>query len=334
MVTVRAVDGDVVVLARSLSGVDRAVVRLEVGTFVFALGAVTLAAAAGFAVAGAGLRPIRRLTRAAARIARTQNLDTTPIELTGGREITELTQSFNAMLSALNSSRVRQRQLVSDAGHELRTPLTSLRANIELLIQIRAHPEADLPRGGEDQLLTDVKAQLVELTTLVDDLVELARENESPVVRTPVWLDDVVRHAVERVRRRAPAAVFSVRLEPWVVMGVETELSRAITNLLDNAVKFSPTGDTVQVILSGGELVVADEGPGIAPADLPHIFERFYRSAGARAVNGSGLGLAIVRNAAERHGGEVRAENRPEGGALLRVRIPGAPAECPASDDQ
>ncbi|MCW2947679.1 MAG: hypothetical protein JWR24_4396 [Actinoallomurus sp.] len=334
MVTVHGADGNVIVLARSLSTVDRAVLRFALRSVIVGLGAVSLAAAAGFAVAGAGLSPIRRLTRAATRIARTQDLDTTPIESTGGREISELTRSFNAMLTALNSSRVRQRQLVSDAGHELRTPLTSLRANIELLIQIRNHPERTLPRGGEEQLLDDVKAQLGELTTLVDDLVELAREDETPALHTPVWLDDVVRDAVERVRRRAPAAAFSVRLEPWVLMGSETELSRAVTNLLDNAVKFSPPSGTVQVLLSGGELAVADEGPGIPPADLPHVFERFYRSAGARAAGGSGLGLAIVRKAAEHHGGEVHAENRPEGGALLRIRFPGAPEAHSAPDGQ
>jgi two-component system sensor histidine kinase MprB len=238
------------------------------------------------------------------------------------------------MLAALNRSRERQRQLVSDAGHELRTPLTSLRANVDLLIQTRNRPEEVLPRGSYDQLLADIKAQLIELTTLVGDLVELAREDETPRLHTPVWLDDVVRHAVERVQRRAPAVAFSVRLDPWVLMGSETELSRAVTNLLDNAVKFSPPGGTVWVVLHGGELVVADEGPGIAPDDLPQVFERFYRSAAARAVNGSGLGLAIVRNAAEHHGGQVQAGNRPEGGARLRLRLPGAPERQGALCDQ
>jgi two-component system sensor histidine kinase MprB len=334
VVTVRGADGDVVVLARSLSTVDHTVFQFAVRSVVLGLCAVSLAAAAGFAVAGAGLSPIRRLTRTASRIALTQDLDTAPIESTGGREISQLTRSFNAMLTALNRSRVRQRQLVADAGHELRTPLTSLRANIELLIQIRDHPERALPGGGEEQLLADVKAQLGELVTLVDDLVELAREGETPARHTPVWFDDVVRHAVERVRRRAPAVVFSVRLDPWVLMGSETELSRAVTNLLDNAVKFSPPGGTVHVVLSDGELTVADEGPGIPPADLPHVFERFYRSTSARAVSGSGLGLAIVRKAAEHHRGQVHAENRPEGGALLRIRFPGAPVTRPVPSGQ
>ncbi|MCW2862914.1 MAG: hypothetical protein JWP48_4622 [Actinoallomurus sp.] len=333
MVTIHATDGSVIVLARSLTNVDRAVLRVEMGTVIFGLCAVGLAASAGFAVAGAGLRPIRRLTRAAALIARTQDLDTTPIEATGGREISELAQSFNAMLTALNRSRERQRQLVSDAGHELRTPLTSLRANVDLLIQTRKHPGQALPRGSYDQLLADVKAQLIELTTLVGDLVELAREDETPRLHTPVWLEDVVRRAVERVRRRVPAVAFSVHLTPWVLMGSETELSRAVTNLLDNAAKFSPPGGTVWVVLHGGELLVSDEGPGIAPEDLPHVFERFYRSRAARAVNGSGLGLAIVRKAAERHGGQVQAGNRPEGGALLRLRLPGAPEHVSDQDD-
>jgi two-component system sensor histidine kinase MprB len=155
--------------------------------------------------------------------------------------------------------------------------------------------------------------------------VELAREDETPGLRAPVRLDEVVRHAVERVRLRAPATEFSLNLEPWVVEGAEGELARAVTNLLDNAVKFGPADGTVWVVLRDGELVVADEGPGIEPNDLPHVFERFYRSAAARAASGSGLGLAIVRNAAEHHAGEAYAENRPGGGALMRLRLPGSP---------
>ncbi|GAA4627092.1 HAMP domain-containing sensor histidine kinase [Actinoallomurus vinaceus] len=325
VVTTRAPDGTVIVLARSLADVDRTVLQLQLGTVIFGLGAVTLAATAGFAVAGAGLRPVRNLTRAAARIARTQDLDPTPIEVTGGGEIAELAHSFNAMLAALNRSRERQRQLVSDAGHELRTPLTSLRTNIDLLIQIQRHPERTLPQGTHDRLLADVKAQLMELTTLVGDLVELAREDETPRLRVPVRFDEIVQHAVERVRLRAPATVFSVNVEPWVVEGAEPELARAVTNLLDNAVKFGPPDGTVWVVLRDGELVVADEGPGIEPGDLPYVFERFYRSAAARAASGSGLGLAIVRNAAEHHAGQVLAENRPGGGALIRLRLPGVP---------
>jgi two-component system sensor histidine kinase MprB len=324
VVTVGGVDMKAVVVARSLTGLDHTISRLELTILLAALGLAVPAATAGALVARAGLSPVRRLTAAAARIARTKDL-TTPIEVTGHDELAELATSFNAMLAALNTSVEQQRRLVSDAGHELRTPLTSLRANIDLLIQSRRHPDRPLPRGF-DALLADVKAQLVELTTLVNDLVELAREHEAGRRPAPVRFDLVVRHAVERVQRRGPETAFEVRVEPWIVRGYEAELARAVTNLLDNAVKFGPRGGTVHVTLTGGELTVADDGVGIAPADLPHVFERFYRSVEARAVPGAGLGLPIVQHAAQQHGGTVTAANRPGGGAELKLRLPGAPA--------
>jgi two-component system sensor histidine kinase MprB len=325
VVTMRARDKSVIVLAQSLAQVDRTVARLGAATVVVGLGAVVLAATGGIAVAGAGLSPVRRLTRATAHITRTQQLNTAPIEVVGNDEIAQLGESFNAMLAALERSRQRQRQLVADAGHELRTPLTSLRANIDLLIQTRRHPERTLPHGSLDALLTDVSAQLQELSTLVDDLVGLSRDDEQFPSRGDVRFDQVVRHAIDRVQRRDPTTTFSTDLRPWLVYGLETELERAVTNLLDNAVKFSPAEGTVRIVLVQGELTVADEGPGIAEMDLPQVFERFYRSAEARALPGAGLGLAIVRHAAEHHGGVVIAENRPTGGALMRLTLPGTP---------
>jgi two-component system sensor histidine kinase MprB len=325
VITVRAQDGTVIVLGRSLTMVDETVTGFQYITIMVGAGAAVLAAGAGIAVAGAGLQPVRRLTRAVAAIARTQDLNTEPIRVSGDDEISRLAGSFNAMLAALNRSRERQRRLVADAGHELRTPLTSLRTNIDLLIQSRAHPERTLPHGSMDALLGDVKAQLRELTNLVGDLVELARDDEQAAVRTEVRLDRVVPQAVERVRLRAPAATFETRLEPWLVLGSEPALVRAVTNLLDNAVKFSPPDGTVRIDLRDGELLVADEGPGIPESTLPYVFERFYRAPEARALPGSGLGLAIVRHTAEQHGGTVSACNRPEGGALMRLRLPGTP---------
>ncbi|WP_433235733.1 HAMP domain-containing sensor histidine kinase [Actinomadura nitritigenes] len=325
VITVRAQDGTVIVLGRSLTMVDETVTGFQYMTIMVGAGAAVLAAGAGIAVAGAGLQPVRRLTRAVAAIARTQDLNTEPIRVSGDDEISRLAGSFNAMLAALNRSRERQRRLVADAGHELRTPLTSLRTNIDLLIQSRAHPERTLPHGSMDALLGDVKAQLRELTNLVGDLVELARDDEQAAVRTEVRLDRVVPLAVERVRLRAPAATFETRLEPWLVRGSEPALVRAVTNLLDNAVKFSPPDGTVRIALRDGELLVADDGPGIPEATLPYVFERFYRAPEARALPGSGLGLASVRHTAEQHGGSVSASNRPEGGALMRLRLPGTP---------
>ncbi|MFD0687480.1 HAMP domain-containing sensor histidine kinase [Actinomadura fibrosa] len=324
VITVRASDGTVIVLARSLAMVDRTVTWFGYLTIAVGLGAAVLAAGAGIAVAGAGLQPVRRLTRAVAGIARTQDLNTAPIRISGDDEISRLAGSFNAMLAALNRSRERQRRLVADAGHELRTPLTSLRTNIDLLIAARAHPERALPHGSMDALLADLKAQLRELTNLVGDLVELAKDEEQAAARTRVRLDRLVPFAVDRVRLRAPAATFRTDLEPWLVQGSEPDLVRAVTNLLDNAVKFSPPDGTVHIVLREGELIVADEGPGIPEENLPHVFERFYRAPEARALPGSGLGLAIVRHTAEQHGGTVSAGNRPGGGAVLRLRLPGA----------
>jgi two-component system sensor histidine kinase MprB len=276
---------------------------------------------AGWAVARNGLRPVRRLTTAVEDIARTQRLDPIPIE--GSDEVARLAQSFNEMLLALSASQHRQRQLVADAGHELRTPLTSLRTNLDLLVQ--ADTTSGLSPESRAELLGDVRAQIHEMTTLIGDLVELARDEPvSPTVE-PVELTAVVGQAVARVRRRADVQ-FDVHTSPWWVTGDADALERAITNLLDNAAKWSPEGGVVTVTLEQGTLTVADQGPGIAPEDLPHVFERFYRAAESRGMPGSGLGLSIVRSIAERHGGSVQAGSRPEGGAVFWLNIPGQPA--------
>lgn len=289
---------------------------------------ILLAAAAGTAVAAAGLRPVQRLTWATERVARTGELS--PIPVTGDDELARLTHSFNMMLGALAESRERQRRLVADAGHELRTPLTSLRTNIELLMASEQPGAPRLSAQDRTEIYTDVRAQLDELSTLVGDLVELARDDPPQVVHEPVDLVEVVERALDRARRRAPGMRFDVRTRPWQVIGDSTALERAVLNLLDNAVKWSPPDGTVRVELRPQDdgtavLEVADSGPGIAEEDLPHVFERFYRSSEARTLPGSGLGLAIVKQAAERHGGAVWAGRAPEGGALLSLRLPGKP---------
>ncbi len=275
---------------------------------------------AGWAVATNGLRPVRRLTGAVETIARTERLE--PITVEGDDEVARLATAFNQMLQALDHSRARQRQLVADAGHELRTPLTSLRTNIELLGQADGGG-ADLPPGAREELLDDVSAQIEELSQLVGDLVELARDEPLPTVVETIDLAESVDHAVERVRRRAPSLSFEVDVSPWVVRGEAGTLERAVTNLLDNAAKWSPPGGTVRVSLAQGVLTVDDEGPGIAEQDLPHVFDRFYRSEESRAMPGSGLGLSIVAQAAERHAGRVHAERSPYGGARLVLVLPG-----------
>jgi len=321
VVAVQAGDGQALVLAQSLHATDRMLDRLGLVMLLIGVAGMIAAGLAGWAVARNGLRPVRRLTAAVEDIARTQRLDPIPVE--GSDEVARLSQSFNEMLAALSASQHRQRQLVADAGHELRTPLTSLRTNLDLLVQ--ADTSSGLPPESRAELLDDVRAQIGEMTTLVGDLVELARDE--PVSRTlePVELTAVLGQAVARVRRRADVE-FAVRTSPWWVTGDADALERAITNLLDNAAKWSPEGGVVTVILEQGTLMVADQGPGISPHDLPHVFERFYRSAESRSMPGSGLGLSIVRSIAERHGGSVRAGAGPDGGAAFWLSIPGQPA--------
>ena len=311
--------GKALVLAQSLRQTDAMLSRLGLVALFFGLAGMIGAALAGWGVARNGLRPVRQLTAAAEEIARTERLDPIPIE--GNDEIARLATAFNAMLGSIAASRDRQRQLVADAGHELRTPLTSLRTNLELLAQ--AGGSDRLTVEARKDLLDDVQAQIAELTTLIGDLVELARDE--PLSSTPqtVELSGVIENAVTRVRRRAPGLDFDVHIEPWWVTGDETALERAITNLLDNAAKWSPEHGTVTVRLAEGTLLVADQGKGIPAEDQPHVFERFYRSADSRGMPGSGLGLSIVHAVAERHGGEVSAGTGPEGGAALRLSLPG-----------
>jgi two-component system, OmpR family, sensor histidine kinase MprB len=325
--------GSALVLAQSTAATEKSLAQLGLVLFLVGVAGIAAAATGGVAIARAGLRPVERLTAAAERVAQTEELVPIEVPAAGSRgndELARLAVSFNAMLVALARSRDRQQQLVADAGHELRTPLTSLRTNLDLLAQSLAAGERGLPPAERDALLADVRAQVEELSGLVQDLVELARDDPPAAAAQPLDLVPVVERAVDRVRRRAPGLDFDTRVESWWVRGDATALDRAVTNLLDNAAKWSPAGGTVTVTLSGGVLRVADQGPGIAPADLPYVFERFYRASSARTLPGSGLGLAIVRQAVQRHGGTVTAEPAPGGGTLVTLWLP--PAADPAAE--
>jgi two-component system, OmpR family, sensor histidine kinase MprB len=267
--------------------------------------------------------PLKRLTRATEHVAQTQDLSGR-IAPTGEDEIGRLAKSFNSMLDALehsmgalDASVHAQRQLVADASHELRTPVTSMRTNIEILQQ--AH---DMAPGERERMLGDVVEQIEELTLLMNDLIDLARGEEPHLDAEDVRLDLVATQIVERARRRSPSTTFLVDLEPRMVVGVPARLERAIGNLVDNAVKYSPPGEPVEINLHHCELTVRDHGPGISAEDLPHVFDRFYRGAEARGRPGSGLGLAIVRQVADQHDGSVAAEPAPGGGTLMRLRMP------------
>lgn len=323
IVAVQSAPGEALVMAQSMESIERALNRLQVILLLTSAVGVALAGLAGWAVATNGLRPVRRLTAATERVARTNRL--TPIAVRGTDELARLTISFNAMLTALDASQAQQRQLVADAGHELRTPLTSLRTNIELMGQVTRDGRALSPEQRAE-IMTDVRAQLQELTTLVGDLVELARDE--PVGRAPEPLDlaDVTEGALDRVRRRAPGVTFDADVSSWMVVGESQLLERAVTNLLDNAAKWSPEHGTVRLRLADGVLTVTDEGPGIGADDLPYIFDRFYRATESRTLPGSGLGLSIVKRAADRHGGSAEVESTLGHGSTFTLRIPGSPA--------
>jgi two-component system, OmpR family, sensor histidine kinase MprB len=301
-------------VARPLDEIDRQLDRVLLVLVFVGAGGVALGAGLGALVARTALAPIDRFTRRTERLA----ADPDPserMEVGGGEELARLARSFNATLDALERSVEAQRQLVADASHELRTPIASLRANIQTL------GEADrLPAHEREALRADVVAELDELTALVADVVELARGAAPGDLTGEVRLDEIVRAVVDRARARTgDDADFRVRTEPTLVHGDPARIHRAVSNLVDNAVKWSPPGGPVELALSGGALTVRDHGPGFADDDLPRVFERFYRADGARGLPGSGLGLAIVRQAAEAHGGSAEAANAPGGGALLRV---------------
>ena len=267
------------------------------------------------------LAPVRRLTEATEHVSETRDLERR-IPSDGRDELSRLAASFNTMLEALADSARAQRQLVSDASHELRTPLTSLRTNIEVL----ARGQSMAP-DERDRLLRDIVDQLAEMTALVAELVELARGDQRPLRPEDVRLDLVVADALERVRRNWPGVEFQAALEETTVDGTRATIERAVSNLLDNAAKWSPPGSRVEVSVREGQVVVRDRGPGIDDDDLPYVFDRFYRAPGARGMPGSGLGLAIVRQVAQAHGGDVVAENAEGGGTRLRLTLPtnGAP---------
>lgn len=321
VVAVPYVSSYALVLAQNMAPQERVLRKLGAVMLLFGLAGVIGAAAAGWAVARNGLRPVRRLTRNVERIARTEDLQPLPVE--GDDEIARLATAFNDMLVTVSASRDRQRRLVVDAGHELRTPLTSLRTNLDLLLQ--ADASGGLDDAARHELLDDVRGQIEEMSTLVGDLVELARDEPLRAVVEQIDLAEVVDRAVARARRRGTGLTFDVDIEPWWVTGESASLERAVTNLLDNAVKWSPPSGTVRVRLNHGTLTVDDEGPGIAPDDREHVFERFYRSQESRAMPGSGLGLSIVRQVIERHAGNVRVDETDRGGTRMVMQVPGAP---------
>jgi two-component system sensor histidine kinase MprB len=314
-----APDGRSVQFAKNVDDVDATITDL--GTTLLIVGGLSICVAALLAllVARASLRPVTRLTRAAERVATTQDLAAS-IDVRRRDELGRLASSLNAMLAALDTSREQQRELIRDASHELQTPLTSLRTNVEVLAGRPGMPETERRR-----LLADVSQQVAELTALMDNLVELARDSDTPTEETAeIDLDRLVTDAIDRARLRAPDVTIELDLEPTRVEGRRHQLERAVVNVLDNACKWSPPGGQVDVRLRNGTITVRDHGPGIDREDLPRVFDSFYRAPAARAMPGSGLGLAIVRRVVDAHGGSVALEPAPGGGTVARIHLPAA----------
>jgi two-component system sensor histidine kinase MprB len=321
------------VIAVPLKGTESTLNELALILLLVSGVGVVGAGAAGLMVARAGLRPVDKLTEAVEHVARTEDLDVRiPVDNADEDEVARLSRSFNSMTSALASSRDLQQQLIADAGHELRTPLTSLRTNIELLTRSE-ETGRPIPEADRKALLASVKAQMTELAALIGDLQELSRPDtgqHSGRTQIVAW-HDIVDSALRRARLRGPELTITADVQPWFVRAEPSALERAVVNILDNAVKFSPEGGTIEVRLSEGALTVRDHGPGIPDDELPHVFDRFWRSPSARALPGSGLGLSIVARTVQQAGGEVSLSHAEGGGTVATVRLPGAAVPPPDS---
>jgi len=319
-------------LARPLNSVDNILSNLRLILLLVLAGGVIVAGTLGRIASRRVLRPLKEVERTAQHIAETDDLSDR-IHVRADDEVGRLASRFNQMLDRLQGSRnaldesVRaQRQLVADASHELRTPVTSLRTNIEILLQTD-----DLDPTERRAILTDVVEQSEELASLVNDLIELARGDEPGVETDDVRLDWVAEESLARARRNAPGLRFVATIEPALLDGIPERLGRAINNLLDNASRHSPPGGTIEVYVGPAGIRVRDHGDGVDEADLPYLFDRFYRGTNSRGRQGSGLGLAIVRQVTEQHDGTASVTNAPGGGAVFTLMLP---ATSPGEHDE
>jgi two-component system sensor histidine kinase MprB len=316
VLTLGTAPGGAVMVAEPLTQVNNELSHVLLILALIGAGGVALAALLGALVARTALAPIGRFTERTEQLSGSLDLSHR-LEVEGRDELARLAESFNGTLDALERSLQAQRHLIADASHELRTPISSLRANIQILAEAeRLAPEE------QASLRADIVAELDELTALVGDVVELARGSGSDGSVDDVRLDEVVRDTAASARRRADRhgeIGFELALEPTIVRGQADRIGRAVSNLVDNARKWSPAGASIEIAVKDGVLSVRDHGPGFQEADLPFVFDRFYRARDARKLPGSGLGLAIVRQAAEACGGFVEAQNAEGGGGLLRV---------------
>jgi two-component system sensor histidine kinase MprB len=311
-------DGLAVQVGAPIEDLDATLSRLRRVLLLVTAAATVLAAVLGWFVARVVLRPVQQLTTVAEHVTETRDLSQR-IPVDGDDELARLARSFNTMLEALDGSIRSQRALVADASHELRTPLTSIRTNIEVLTSADG-----LAADERARILQDVETQIVDLSAIVTDVIELARGDEPAALVGEVRLDELAERAVARAESHRPEVRFETALTPVVVHGAADRIARAVDNLVDNAGKWSPPAGTVRVSVRAGEVRVDDEGPGVSEVDAVHVFDRFWRSSEARRLPGSGLGLAIVKQVADQHHGTVGVEPSPMGGASFWMRFPDA----------
>jgi two-component system sensor histidine kinase MprB len=311
-------EGGAVQLSTPLTGVNQELRHLAFALWIIVVGGITVAIILGLGVGRTVLRPLDTLTRNIEELADTTDVSRR-LDPGGPDELGRLRRAFNRLLVALDTSRESQRQLVLDASHELRTPLTSLRTNMEVARRLD-----ELAPEERDVLINDVLTQMDELTSLVGDMAELARGQQPALATGPFRLDRVVMEAVDAATThgRSRGVTFDARVAPTWVSAASARVERAVDNLLDNALKWSPDGGVVEVACSNGTVIVRDHGPGVDDSDAEFIFDRFYRAPGARGRPGSGLGLAIVAQVARDEGGTVDVYRAEGGGALFRFSLP------------
>ena len=318
MITIPLVGRGAVQVARSARETERALAVIRNRTLL-SVALVTFGAALiGWLIGRQVTRRLVRLTQAADNVALTGRLDI-EVPVSGTDETGRLGSALNGMLGALARSREQQQQLVQDAGHELRTPLTSLRTNVGVLRRFE-----NLDPVARNQLVADLDIETKELTALVNELVDLATDRRDDEPAQECELGGLCEQGAARVRRRTGRTIIVVA-DGSLVSCRPAAIDRAVLNVIDNAAKFSDTGD-IDVEVKAGRVAVSDRGPGIPANDLTHVFDRFYRSVASRSQPGSGLGLAIVRDLVESHGGTVFAENREGGGATVGFTLPTLPA--------
>ena len=314
MLSVPIPRGGALQLGKDISDIESAKDGILLWLFVLGLLAIAASGSAGWFIARRTARPIQKLAAAAEHIAATRELTTT-LEISGDSEVRQLAVSFNSMLGALRLSREQQQQLIQDASHELRTPLTSLRANSELL------ERENLDAETKNLILRDIRAEVDELAALTGELSSLASDQRLVEQLQIVNLGEAVEEVVDRACRRSGRIINLERKSPASIRVRPSQLDRAISNLIDNAIKFSPLSGPVEVFVSDRRIEVRDHGPGIADADKPYIFDRFYRAVATRAAPGSGLGLAIVKQFVDDHDAKIEVADTPGGGATISIQF-------------